>query len=524
MKRCPQCNRIETDDALAFCRIDGIRLIADTAGFEQPTAILTGGGRSTELTGGARSAELTTGHLPNVPSIAVLPFVNMTADPENEYFCDGLAEELLNALTKISDLKVAARTSAFSFKGRNTNVSEIGTALHVNTVLEGSVRKSANRLRISAQLINAADGYHLWSERYDREMKDIFDVQDEITLAIVDALKVKLLGDEKRAVLKRHTDDNEAYQLYLKGRYYWNKRTAEGFEKALECFEKAIARDSNYALAYAGLADTHNTLGSYSIVPPKEAFPLAKAAADKALELDDSLAEAHNSRAFLLYMFDWNWLDANAEFQRALELNPDYATAHHWYGWYLVAIGRLDEAEREMKHARKLDSLSLPINTNLGFVYYFARDYTKAIEQFKRALDMDANFSEAHRGMAEALEQQEMFAEAIAEMQQAQISAGDRTENAAHVAHTYALAGKTEEAKQILNNLIALSKREYVSAHDIATIYVALGDTDVAFKWLEQAYEEHSYRMAWSKVDPKLDSLREDSRFIDLLRRINLRS
>ena len=272
-------------------------------------------------------------------------------------------------------------------------------------------------------------------------------------MSIVDALKVKLLGDEKLAVLKRHTDDNEAYQLYLKGRYYWNQRTAEGFEKALECFEKAIARDSDYALAYAGLADTHNTLGSYSIVPPKEAFPLAKAAADKALELDDSLAEAHNSRAFLLYMFDWNWLAANAEFQRALELNPDYATAHHWYGWYLIAIGKLDEVEREMKRARKLDSLSLPINTNMGFIYYFRRDYPKAIEQFKRALDMDAHFSEAHRGMAETLEQQQMFAEAIAEMQQAQISAGDSTENAAHLAHTYALAGKTEEAEQILKSI-----------------------------------------------------------------------
>jgi adenylate cyclase len=251
MKRCPQCNRVETDDLLAFCRVDGTRLITDSEAFEPATAILTGGGRS---------AELTTRDLPNVPSIAVLPFVNMSADAENEYFCDGLAEELLNALTRINDLKVAARTSAFSFKGRNTNVSEIGAALNVKTVLEGSVRKSANRLRISAQLINVADGYHLWSERYDREMKDVFDVQDEITLAIVDALRVKLLGDEKQAVLKRHTDDTEAYQLYLKGRYYWNKRTAEGFEKALECFEEAIARDSNYALAYAGLADL-TTLG-----------------------------------------------------------------------------------------------------------------------------------------------------------------------------------------------------------------------------------------------------------------------
>src|SRR6476661_3988617 len=216
MKRCPQCNRIETDDALAFCRMDGTRLIADTAGFEQPTAILIGGGRSTELTGSARSAELTTGHLPSVPSIAVLPFVNMSADPENEYFCDGLAEELLNALAKIDNLKVAARTSAFSFKNKNANISEIGNALNVKTVLEGSVRKSGNRLRITAQLVNASDGYHIWSERYDREMKDIFDVQDEITLAVVDALKVKLLGEITQA--EPPTIDTGAYELYLKGR------------------------------------------------------------------------------------------------------------------------------------------------------------------------------------------------------------------------------------------------------------------------------------------------------------------
>src|ERR1041385_6038436 len=255
MKRCPQCHRIETDDALAFCRADGTRLIADSQGFEPPTAILTVS---------TRSAELTTGHLPNVPSIAVLPFVNMSADPENEYFCDGLAEELLNALTEINNLKVAARTSAFSFKGRNTNVSEIGTALHVNTVLEGSVRKSANRLRITAQLINAADGYHLWSERYDREMKDIFDVQDEITLAVIDALQVKLFGKDKTAVLKRHTQNAEAHEFYLRGLAYFVRFTPEFFQKAIESFEQAIAIDPNYASAYAGLAESYTEMSFFA--------------------------------------------------------------------------------------------------------------------------------------------------------------------------------------------------------------------------------------------------------------------
>ncbi len=244
MKRCPQCNRVETDDALAFCRADGTRLIADTEASEPVTAIL-----STN----AASSELTTGHLQGVPSIAVSPFVNMSADPENEYFCDGLAEELLNALAKIDDLKVAARTSAFSFKGKNTNVNEIRTALNVKTILEGSVRKSGNRLRITAQLVNAADGYHLWSERYDREMKDIFDVQDEITVAVVEALKVKLLGEEEGAVLKHHTRNHEAHEFFLRGLFYFNRFTPGDFQKASESFRRAIAIDPRYASAYAGL-------------------------------------------------------------------------------------------------------------------------------------------------------------------------------------------------------------------------------------------------------------------------------
>ena len=292
--------------------------------------------------------------------------------------------------------------------------------------------------------------------------------------------------------------------------------------KAIGCFEQAIAKDSNYALAYAGLADAHNNMGSYSIVPPTKAFPRAKAATVKALALDESLAEAHNSRAFSLYMFDWDWKGAEIEFKRALELNPDYGTAHHWYAWFLIATGRPDEALLEMKRARQLDSLSLPINANLGFVYYFAREYDKAIEQFRKALEMDANFSEAHRGMGEAFEQKGMFAEAIAELHDAKVSAGDSAEDAAHLAHTYALAGKTEEARVILNNLTELSSRQYVSAHDIAMIYVALGEKETAFQWLDRACEEHAYRLAWSKVDPKMDGLRDDERFSQLLQRINL--
>src|SRR5437016_6563751 len=323
MKSCPQCNRVETDKALKFCRADGTPLV--TAATSEPESA------TISLPASRLSEETTTGRLRVTPSIAVLPFANMSADPENEYFCDGLAEELLNALAKIDNLKVAARTSSFSFKGKNVNVDEIGRALHVNSVLEGSVRKSGNRVRITAQLVNAADGYHLWSERYDREMKDIFDVQDEITLAVVEALKVKLFGQEQAAVLKHHTRNPEAHEFYLRGLSYFIRWTPEFFQKAIESFDQAIAIDPRYASAYAGLAECYTEMSFFAA--PREWMPKAREAARQALEVDDTLCNAHNSLAVIKMYYDRDYAGAEHEFKRAIALDPGSAHVHNWYGW-----------------------------------------------------------------------------------------------------------------------------------------------------------------------------------------------
>jgi TolB-like protein len=346
MKRCPQCN-LRHDDALSYCRVHGTPLVPDAVALESETAALppapASGGFATQV-------------LERPPSIAVLPFANMSSDPENEYFCDGLAEELSNALAKVEGLKVAARTSAFSFKGTNRGVGEIGHALNVSSVLEGSVRKSGSRLRITVKLVNAADGYHLWSEKYDRELKDIFDVQDEITLAVVGALKVRLLGEEKAAVLKRYTDDAEAYQLYLRGNYHLYKFTPDDLRRAIGCFDEAIAKDPNYALAQNGLA------GAYSIAADfgdGAAAARWEASARKAVALDPALSEAH---AMLAVHAFWNRRDvtgAHGEFTRALELNPNSAIARHYYSWFLIATGRFDEAQEHLRRALELDPLSL---------------------------------------------------------------------------------------------------------------------------------------------------------------------
>ena len=380
----------------------------------------------------------------NGNSIAVLPFANMSADPENEYFCDGLAEELLNALAKIDDLKVAARTSAFSFKGKNTNVSEIGTALNVKTVLEGSVRKSGNRLRITAQLINAADGYHLWSERYDREMKDIFDVQDEITVAVVEALKVKLFGEKQGAVLKRHTRNPEAHEFYLRGLFYFYRWTPDDFQKASEYFRRAIAIDPHYASAYAGLADAYTELSFFSF-SPGETMLKAREAANKALELDDRLAEAHNSLAIIKMYFDWDYAGAEQEFKRAIALNPGSALIHMWYGWYLGLMGRFEESFKEMLPAQELDPLSAVNNSGIGIVLHWSRQPERAIEQFQKVLELNPNYLIARSFLAEAYEQKGDFVSAIATIEKIQQAETDPL-TLSTMGYLYAKSGDRQKA------------------------------------------------------------------------------
>ncbi len=457
------------------------------------------------------------------PSIGVLPFVNISADPENEYFCDGLAEELIDALTKVERLHVVARTSAFSFKGKEMDVREIGRKLNVDSILEGSVKKAGDRLRITVQLVNVGNGYHLWSERFDRTMTDVFAIQDEIALATVETMKVKLLGDEKEVLLNRYRSNVEAYALYLKGRYYWAQRP-QGITKAIECFQQAIEKDPNYALAHAGLADCYVTLGSWEngSLPPQEAMSKGTAAAKKALTLDTTLAEAKSSLAYGTMHFDWNWPDAEASFRHALDLNPNYAVGHHWYAHYLTAKGRTEEALAESKRCLELDPLDLVINIHMAWHYQFARQYDEAIEQCRKTNELYPNSFWPSYFFALAYEQQGKIREAMREFDNAVRMSGNLTFSLAGLGHLYALSGKKAEALRVVNDLKDLSGKRYVPAYDVAVIHAGLGEKDRAFEWLEKAYAERSGWLAYLNVEPRMDPLRSDERFVDLVRRVGL--
>jgi eukaryotic-like serine/threonine-protein kinase len=459
-------------------------------------------------------------------SIAILPFSNMSADTENEYFCDGLAEELLNALAKIENLKVAARTSAFSFKGKNAKVSEIGKALGVKTVLEGSVRKSGNRLRITVQLVDAADGYHLWSERYDREMQDIFEVQDQITLSVVDALKLKLLGKEKADVLRRYTDNPEAYQHYLKGQYYWLKGTPEGVRKSRDFFQRAIDLDPTHAPSYVGLGGYYGFSAALGWLPPEEGWLKHEAATMKALELDETLPDVHNGLAALKMFYYRDWSGAEREVRRAIELNPKFGEVHSLYSIYLVAMRRFDEAIAEVKRALEIDPLSVRDRRYLGNWLYYARHYDEAIRQYHEALEIDPNEPMAHENLGDVFERKGLHGEAIKAWQKAMTLAGD-IELATILADAYAadcfsgaVIAVARKKLESLNERVERS--EHVPAIEYARAYIRLGDNESAFQWLEKACEERNMFSLMLNSDPFYDSLRDDLRFQDLVRRVGL--
>lgn len=456
--------------------------------------------------------------------IAVLPFANFSADLENDYFCDGLAEELLNALAKIKGLKVAARTSAFSFRGKNIDVGEIGAALRVNTVLEGSVRKAGNRLRITAQLVSASDGFHIWSGQYDRELSDIFSVQEEITLAIVDSLKLKLLGEQRAEVFRRCTESAEAYSLYLHGRFSWNKRTREDVMRAIRYFEEAIDLDPNYALAYTGIADCYNASGfAYDLgLPAGEVISRAKSAAAKALEIDDTLAEAQTSLAYAKLLFDWDFEQAETLFRRALELNPNYANARHWYTHLLMALSRFDEALEEGERALELDPLSAVMNTHLGWHFMCTREYDLAISQFHRTFTLDSEFVVAQWYLALAFEQVGRYSEAETAFRQVLMATNQDLIIRADAAHFYAVSGQRERALSELAELEKLSQTKYVSSFGLALICVGLGDDDRAFGYFEKAYEERSDMLIYLNVDHRFDRIHSDPRFKTLIKRVGL--
>jgi len=456
-------------------------------------------------------------------SIAVLPFENLSEDKSNAYFADGIQDEILTRLSKIADLKVTSRTSTQHYKSVPENLAEIAKQLGVAHILEGSVQKSGDAVRVNVQLIKADNDSQVWAETFDRKLTDIFSVESDVAKAIADQLRAHITRQEEQVIAAKPTKNIEAYDAYLRGRYFWNKRTSDGIKHAIEHFQQSIARDPDFALGHAGLADSYIALTFYNFAAPHETMPKAKESAIKALALDDPLAEAHASLAHILMNYDWNWAAAEKEFKRSIELKPDYATAHEWYAiHYLTATGRFEEAVQEMKRALELEPASLVMNTFMGATLYYAGRYDEAIDQCRRTIEMDPNFAVAHWHLGLAYEQRQVLDAATEEFKKAiSLSAGSPLMKAA-LGRAYAKSQKKHEANEMLNELSELSKQQYVSAYEVATIYVALGNNEQAFQLLEQAYGEHSFHLVYLNVSPQFKPVSSDPRFQDLVQRIGL--
>ena len=457
-----------------------------------------------------------------IRSLAVLPLENLSGDPAQNYFADGMTDELITDLAQIGALRVISRTSAMVYKDARKPLPQIARELNVDAVVEGSVLRSGDRVRITAQLIEAPTDRHLWSQSYEGDLRDTLAVQNSVATAIADQIRINLTPREQVALKNVVVVNPDAYESYLKGRYFWNKRTADSLRVALAYFNQATAEDPKYARSYSGLADTYALMGDwqYAALSPKEAFPKAKAAAIKALELDSGLGEAHNSLAFVLDGYDWDFDAAGNEFRRAIELNPGYATAHHWYAWHLGVLGRYDEAIAEMRKAQNLDPLSLIINSDLAEILVIAHRYDESIQQSLKTIEMDPNFALAHNQLAQAYIQKHMYDQAIAELQKAVELSGNSPTCVANLARAYVLSGKRSEAIRLLKNLEKRSELSTSSAPDIATMYAALGDKNQAMNWLERAYNDRFNPGVL--IRPGFDPLRSDSRFQDLERRIGL--
>jgi TolB-like protein/Tfp pilus assembly protein PilF len=580
MKRCPQCNRVETDEALKFCRVDGATLVSDSssiegeAGTEQPaseasevhTSILPhntnpGVNRATGPTTTLPTPSVTrTQQLPvtrnrkwlivaaaavllvvvgiagywaferfnaagkdnAVESIAVLPFENQNRDPDSEYVSDGVTEGIINSLTQLPNLKVIARSSVFRYKGKAVDPLAVGKELGVRAVLTGRIMQRGDTLTVSTELVDVRDNKQIWGEQYIQKVSDLSALPRDIAAKITSNLRLTISGEARNRMLKHYTDNPEAYQLYLKGRYYWNKRNAESLRKAADYFNQAIERDPSYALAYSGLADSYGLLPGYGGGSPQDFYPKAIGAARKALEFDDTLAEAHTSLATMIGSYEWKWGESEKEFKRAIELNPNYATAHHWYSdGPLLATGRFEEANREMKRAQELDPLSLIINTEVGVNYQTERRYDEAIEQLRKTIEMDPNFYFAHWNLALTYDLKGDFSGALKEYQTA-LQLSDDPMVLGLMGRAYARIGQRAEAMKILEQLKKRSSREYVDPFAFTVLYAALDDKDAAFQWLEKCYQDRCPEITLIKVDPTLDSIRSDRRYFDLLRRVGL--
>jgi TolB-like protein/DNA-binding winged helix-turn-helix (wHTH) protein/Flp pilus assembly protein TadD len=457
-----------------------------------------------------------------IRSLAVLPLENLSGDASQNYFSDGMTDELITDLAQISALRVISRTSVMVYKGARKPLPQIARELHVDAVVEGTVLRAGDQVRITAQLIDASTDKHLWSQSYEGELRDTLALQDRVAREIAEQIQINLTPREQAALKSASVVNPEAYESYLKGRYFWNKRTADGLRVALAYFNQAIEEEPKYAQAYSGLTDTYALLGDwqYAVMTPREAYPKAKAAALRAVELDSALGEAHNSLAFVLDGFDWDLDSGGKEFRRAIELSPGYATAHHWYSWHLALLGRYDDAISEMRKAESLDPLSLIINADLAELLLVAHSYDESMRQSRKTIEMDPNFAMAHNQLGQAYLQQHMYEQAVVELQKAvQLSAGSPT-CIANLARAYALSGRRSEALKLLNGLKTSSTPGFSHASEIAAIYVSFGEKDEAMNWLEKGYTERFNPGVL--IRPGFDPLRSDPRFQNLVHRTGL--
>ena len=474
---------------------------------------------------GWRDGLLSRVHPPQMRSLAVLPLENLSRDPDEEYFADSMTEAILTDLAKINALRVVSRTSVMRYKRTQKPLPEIAKELNVDAIVEGSVQRAGNRVRITAQLIHAATDQHLWAEAYERDLRDVLVLQDEVARNIAQQVRVKLTPEENIRLSSGRPVDPEAYQLYVKGRYFWAKRNQESFNRAISYFREAIDRDPSYAAPYSGLADCYVLFGSSFDVgghPPSEVQPKAKAAALKALELDSSLADAHNSLAYVKLNYDWDWSGAEAEFKRSLELNPGYAHGHHWYAHLLFSSGRRDEALAESTRSLELDPLSPILVVHLGWHYLYTRQHDRALDQLAKALELEPSYALAHWYRGLAYEEKKMYPEALRELTKTKDLLPGNLAVQSDIGHVYAVSGNKSEAEKTIARLKQESTRTYVNLYELALIYIGLGQNDQAFDWLEKAYRERSDQLIYLKVDPRLDPIRSDSRFADLVRRVGI--
>jgi TolB-like protein/Tfp pilus assembly protein PilF len=457
-----------------------------------------------------------------VESLAVLPFGNTDSDPETEYLADGITESIINHVSRLSAVRVMARSTVFRYKDKTLDPRAVGRKLNVDAVLLGRIQQRGDALLVGAELVDVQNGWQLWGDQYNRSLTDIFAVEEEISREISEKLRLRLSGEERSLLTKRYTESTEAYQDYLRGRYHWNRLTEEGLRKGIEYFERAIRVDPNYALAYTGLADSYGLLAFFGLAPALTVMPKAKEAARRAIAIDDGLAEAHASLAGIFKIYDWDWAASEREYKKAIELNPNYATGHRMYASYLAAVGRAEESLREGKLAHELDPFSLVISMEIAWNCYMARDYERAAEEALRTLDLEPQFAAAQSTLGLVYEQKGQFEDALLALEKTRAAAGGHPSTLAALSHTLASAGRTEEAKVMLGQLTQFSEQHNVCHFWLAVAHAGIGETETALDALDNAYQQHDVMLVWLGVDPRLDPVRGEQRYFDLLRRIGL--